>query len=282
MIDKQEILDLSGRTGLDPNIIEKDYVLGWVLSGISYNVNISDDWIFKGGTCLRKCFFETYRFSEDLDFTLINNDHLDEEFLVNSLKEVTNWIYEETGIESPPDLQRIELYNNLRGSISAEGKINYIGPMRRRGTVPRVKLDLMTDEVLVLEPISRRVYHPYSDEPGEGIDIKCYCYEEIFAEKLRALIERLRPRDLYDIIHIYRQEKRPNHTVVLDTLRKKCAFRGIEIPTFESLDSRPERQELESEWENMLAHQLRVLPKLDQFWKELLEVFNWLFGVVKR
>ena len=31
---------------------------------------ISETWVFKGGTCLKKCFFETYRFSEDLDFTL--------------------------------------------------------------------------------------------------------------------------------------------------------------------------------------------------------------------
>ncbi|HEY0410225.1 MAG TPA: nucleotidyl transferase AbiEii/AbiGii toxin family protein [Candidatus Dormibacteraeota bacterium] len=27
----------------------------------------------KGGTCLRKCYYETYRFSEDLDFTLVGH-----------------------------------------------------------------------------------------------------------------------------------------------------------------------------------------------------------------
>jgi predicted nucleotidyltransferase component of viral defense system len=44
--------------------------------------------VFKGGTCLKKCFFETYRFSEDLDFTIINPDHLHQELLVTIFKEV--------------------------------------------------------------------------------------------------------------------------------------------------------------------------------------------------
>ncbi len=34
MIDRQEILDLSREWGLRPDVVEKDYVLGWVLAGI--------------------------------------------------------------------------------------------------------------------------------------------------------------------------------------------------------------------------------------------------------
>lgn len=52
-----------------PTTVEKDYVLSWVLYGISQNLKLSE-WFFKGGTCLKKCYFETYRFSEDLDFTV--------------------------------------------------------------------------------------------------------------------------------------------------------------------------------------------------------------------
>jgi hypothetical protein len=32
---------------------------------------LSNQWVFKGGTCLKKCYIETYRFSEDLDFTVL-------------------------------------------------------------------------------------------------------------------------------------------------------------------------------------------------------------------
>ena len=43
--------------------------------------------VFKGGTCIKKCYFETYRFSEDLDFTLQDAEHLDEAFLAGVFEE---------------------------------------------------------------------------------------------------------------------------------------------------------------------------------------------------
>ncbi len=68
-------MDFARELSLDPNIVEKDYVLGWLLAGISSHPDLKSRWIFKGGTCLKKCFFETYRFSEDLDFTLVDPKH---------------------------------------------------------------------------------------------------------------------------------------------------------------------------------------------------------------
>jgi predicted nucleotidyltransferase component of viral defense system len=73
MITKQEIMDFSKEFNLRPDIIEKDYVLGWLLAGIATHPEIHSNWIFKGGTCLKKCYFETFRFSEDLDFTLVRD-----------------------------------------------------------------------------------------------------------------------------------------------------------------------------------------------------------------
>jgi predicted nucleotidyltransferase component of viral defense system len=64
VIDRQEIMDFSRELGLTANIIEKDYVLGWVLAGISNHPELGSSSIFKGGTCLKECYFETYRFSE--------------------------------------------------------------------------------------------------------------------------------------------------------------------------------------------------------------------------
>ena len=51
------------------DIFEKDYVLGWLLAGISAHKDLSQNLIFKGGTCLKKCHLETYHLSEDLDYT---------------------------------------------------------------------------------------------------------------------------------------------------------------------------------------------------------------------
>ena len=53
-------------------VIERDYVLAWFLTGLAGHP-LRDVLAFKGGTALRRCWFENYRFSEDLDFTLTKN-----------------------------------------------------------------------------------------------------------------------------------------------------------------------------------------------------------------
>lgn len=278
MIGRQEILDLSREFGLRPDIVEKDYMLGWLLAGISQNERIRDGWIFKGGTCLKKCYFETYRFSEDLDFTISAPELIDEPLLVDTFKKIAAWIYEKAGIEIPGEKIRFEAYENPGGRTYVDGRIYYKGLLGFRGELPRIKLDLTADEILVLNPIDREVHHPYSDSPAAGIHIKSYGYEEIFAEKFRALGERLRPRDLYDVVHLFRYDsKEQNRELILDTLKKKCEYKKITVPTFDSLQKSPERRELESEWENMLGHQVPALPIFLEYWKELPAIFEWLF-----
>jgi len=283
VIDRLEILEFARELGLTPEIVEKDYVLGWLLGGISNHPALQSTWLFKGGTCLKKCYFETYRFSEDLDFTLRNPEHLTQEFLDTTFPEVAGWIYERCGIEMPPDTITFEIYANPRGKLSVQGRIGYRGPLQRRGSIPRIKLDLTDDERIVLDPIWREVHHPYSDRPGDGIQAFCYRYEELFAEKIRALAERMRPRDLYDVIHLYRHDAAGcDRELVLQTLGEKCNFKGIPVPDADSLANSPERSELESEWENMLVHQLPVVPPLAHFFGELPRVFSWLVGILAR
>ncbi len=282
MISRQEIMDFSREFGLTANVVEKDYVLGWVLAGISSKAELGSSWTFKGGTCLKKCYFETYRFSEDLDFTIAGRRHMDQTFLLEAFYQVAGWIYETTGIEIPRETIRFDVYENPRGKLSVQGRIGYRGPMQPRGDIPRIRLDVTDDEIMVLEPVRREVHHPYSDRPDEGLHALCYSFEELFAEKIRALGERERPRDLYDVVLLYRRDSiRPDRAAILNTLREKCAFKGIALPTMEILESRPERAELEAEWENMLAHQLPALPPFEQFWNELPAVFEWLYRAVE-
>ena len=239
MIDRLEILELAGEVGLEPNVVEKDYVLGWILAGISEHPRTRESWVFKGGTCLKKCCFETYRFSEDLDFTLLEGSHVDEQILREMFNEIAPWIYDNSGIELPDASRTFEIYANPRGKKSAQGRIGYRGPLQRQGDPPRVRLDLTDDERLLRGGERRPVHHPYSDEPDDGIEVLSYCLEEVFAEKLRALVERERPRDLYDVIHLHRHELGADRISVYEILRAKCEFKGIAVPTFAALAASP-------------------------------------------
>ena len=278
MIDRRELMDLAQNLGLQPQVVEKDYVLGWLLAGIHANSELVDHWAFKGGTCLKKCYFETYRFSEDLDFTVTNEAHLDQTFLIRVFADISGWIYERSGIEIPADQLRFDVFRNRRDKLAAEGRVYYRGPIApRSGSLPRIKFDLTTDELLALPPVQRPVVHPYSDEPEGGIHARCYAYEEVFGEKVRALGERARPRDLYDVINLYRHDEfQPTPGAILDVLRRKCAFKGIQLPTVDSI--RAFHAELSGDWGTMLAHQLPALPPLEAFWDALPEFFAWLAG----
>ena len=277
MIAKQEIMALAAELQLQAHIVEKDYALGWFLAGIAAHPEIGPRWVFKGGTCLKKCYFETYRFSEDLDFTLQDVEHLDEAFLAGVFEEISEWVYDACGMQLPPETRKFEVFTNPRGTKSAQGRVGYRGPLGRAGDPPRIKLDLASDEVLVLDPVQRPVHHPYTDLPEDGIRVLCYPFEEVFAEKMRALAERQRPRDLYDVVHLYRrQDLQPDRTTVRSTLARKCEFKGIPVPTYASLSDRPERVAIEVEWEQMLAHQLPTCPPFEEFWRELPAVFEWL------
>ena len=277
MISRREIIDAASALSLLPQVVEKDYVLGWVLAGINQHPALAEGWIFKGGTCLKKCFFETYRFSEDLDFTLRDPAHIDPTFLTATFSEVAGWVYDRTGLELPPDLHTFEVYSNLRGNPSCQGKLSYRGPISpKSGGLPRIKLDLTADEHVAVAPVPISIFHPYSDAPDDGFQILAYTYEEAFAEKVRALSERTRPRDLYDVINLYRNEEaRPSPSVLLDVLRQKCEFKGIPTPSDTSALSR-HRDDLAGAWDHMLRRQLPALVPMQPFWDTLTELFTWL------
>lgn len=278
MIDRRELLQLAENLGLQPHVVEKDYVLGWLLAGIHANDALREHWVFKGGTCLKKCYFETYRFSEDLDFTVTDEAHLDPAFLGQVFSDISEWIYEQSGVEIPADRVRFDVYRNKRDRLAAEGRVYYRGPIAPRGgDLPRIKFDLTTDEVLALPPVDRPVVHPYSDRPDEGIQARCYAYEEVFGEKVRALGERARPRDLYDVINLFRHDEfHAEPQDILTVLQRKCDHKGIGLPTLTTITAF--REELSGDWQTMLAHQLPALPPLDAFWDALPEFFAWLAG----
>jgi predicted nucleotidyltransferase component of viral defense system len=284
VITNREIANAANEWRLRHDVVEKDYVLGWLLAGIS-NHPVTQHWAFKGGTCLRKCWFETYRFSEDLDFTVGSGD-LDPATLTATFADIAEWLRDTCGLELRIDERSFRPRKNRRGSPTIEGRIGFVGPLAAP-SVPKVKLDLTADEVIV-RPLERRpVFHPFSDVDASGhradhlADVLCYALPELMGEKLRALAERCRPRDLYDVVQTHRHPDLIGRArEVKAVLDQKCVHAGIDPPTLASMRATPFRAEIEAEWSNMLGHQLPFLPPFDDFWAELDDVFEWLAGAV--
>ncbi len=278
MIGHADIVERTREWGLREDVVEKDYVLGWLLWGIGSDPLLGQGWVFKGGTCLKKCYIETYRFSEDLDFTVLPGGPIRAEDLLPAVNEMLDRVAEASGIDFSAAEPRLR---ERPSGNSAEGRIYYRGPRVTPGPAS-VKLDLSADEPVVRPPVLRSIAHPFPDELPAPAQVRCYSFEEVFAEKIRAMAQRSRPRDLYDIVNLFRRpDLRLHSELIREVLGEKCAAKSIAVPTFDSLAASPFRGELESEWQNMLAHQLPVLPPFEHFWGELPDLFAWLEGTLQ-
>lgn len=275
MISRADLDERVGEWGLRHGVVEKDYVLGWLLWGIGSDELLGRTWAFKGGTSLHKCYVETYRFSEDLDFTVMPGGPVKAEDLQSVFSTVLERVADASGLNFR---QRPPLFKTHPSGKYTEGRVYYTGPLAAP-QVASVKLDLSASEQVVRPTVLRKIAHAYPDElPGEGT-VRCYSFEEVFGEKIRAMGERGRPRDLYDIVNLFRRRDSALDPASLSAvLAEKCQTKGVSIPTLDSIRASVTFADLETEWADMLAHQLPALPPIQGFWDELPNLFAWLAG----
>ncbi|MGH2758691.1 MAG: nucleotidyl transferase AbiEii/AbiGii toxin family protein [Actinomycetota bacterium] len=278
MITRADIVERVGEWQLAEEVIEKDYVLGWLLWGIGSHPVLGQSWVFKGGTCLKKCYIETHRFSEDLDFTVLPGGPYLPADVAPYVNEVLARVHDASGI----DFSAREPYLRLRpDNLSIEGRVYYIGP-RRTPQPARVKLDVTANEKVIRPPVLRDIGHSYPDSLPKPAHVRCYSFEELFAEKLRAMGQRGLPRDLYDIVNLFRRDDlRLYPELIRNALEEKCQAKSVAIPKASDFVDSPISGELEADWNLMLGHQLPVLPPLDQFLAELPTLFGWLDGTIE-
>ena len=79
MIDRDEIDDTAARLQVHVANVQRDYVHSWLLGELFAGSALGPRLVLKGGSCLRKCYFEAARFSSDLDLSTaerIDNEEL--------------------------------------------------------------------------------------------------------------------------------------------------------------------------------------------------------------
>lgn len=175
-------------------VLERDYSLSWFLIGLSHSP-LKDILLFKGGTCIKKCYVPGYRFSEDLDFTLAKE--IPFENIQKNLDIVFERIYQDSGIK-----MNFARYDRHSHENSYTFFLGYEGPLP--GTTGKeVKVDITIKEKVVFPVKEKPVlkgYEEYTDLPENNL-IRAYPLDEIATEKIVALLDiaRNEPRDLYDL-----------------------------------------------------------------------------------
>ena len=222
-------------TGIPWHVIERDYLLSWILAGISQVPALSDTLVFKGGTALRKCYFDDYRFSEDLDFTGLpttpRGDNME-----NSIREACE-IVQQRLLKEPVNIvcKRYKERRPHPGNQEAF-KIRARLPWHNY-PLTGIMVEITMDEKILRPQQRRKIIHHY-DEPLEA-EINTYSLEEVVAEKLRAVLQnvdrfkssrwvRPRARDYYDLWHILSARRDDmDFTDFSSFLRNKCSAKNI-------------------------------------------------------
>lgn len=244
MIKNAEIKEKAKEFEVPLSTVERDYVQNWMLKYLA-GLNL----IFKGGTCIRKIYFEEYRFSDDLDFTLLKET--DPETLKDEILNILESTHEESGIYFE---NKINLAENTNGyEIST-----YFQLAQRGSNLTKIKLDITKheNEPVLLPTEKRPIIHLYSDELES--EIKAYSLEEIVAEKIRSLFQRTRPRDLYDTWFLW---DKINIEKVIGILPEKFKLKEVEY-NLEEFQKR--RENYENSWKNSLNHQINPFPDFEE------------------
>lgn len=255
MIPDHEFRSIARLNGVPISSIERDYAQGWLLHALSGRLEMT----LKGGTGVRKVFLEGYRFSDDLDFTLLGEYGLDE--IQGELAEAVRAARRGSGIGFLDDVSVGEVSNGFSAAA-------YFRVLRSSGDPLRVKIDLtgFDREVVLLEPVMRPIIHPYSDALRS--DVLSYRLEEVFSEKVRALFERTRPRDLYDVWRL-----REFSLDVSDIIYRKFRFRDVAFDTDDLTNRKPD---FEGAWTSSLEHRLKEVPDFNPVFEEVMECLRIL------
>ena len=240
--------------------LERDYVIGWILKSIYEDDLLKSILIFKGGTALRKAYFGDYRFSIDLDFTAIKD--VDENTLKTRFEGIVKKSAEDSGISFP--YMEFEQTRDEYNEEAFEIKIPFIGPRQQRNSPPKIKVQITRYEKLFFKPEERALIHSYSDNKDCTAKLKVYSLEEIIGEKLRALHQRVRPRDLYDL-HYLLTTQNINKIRVCECFLKKCEHKKVDwnIDPFEKSD------DFKNAWNSSLQDLIINVPDFDDVVKHV-------------
>jgi predicted nucleotidyltransferase component of viral defense system len=226
MIDKPEIDAKADELGVHAANVQRDYVFGWLLSGIYRPENsLQPLLVLKGGNCFRKAYFEHTRFSNDLDFS--TQTELDVELLLRGLKQVCEFARYKSGVEFLVDESRLS-EKRLVDSDSRiyEARVYFKSFYGEEDARIRIDLDVKEYDRIFLPIQMRHLIHSYSDGPLCQGEVRCLKLEELLASKLKALLQRRHSPDLYDFVHAVFFQKTLNisRSEVLSTFLKQTIY----------------------------------------------------------
>jgi predicted nucleotidyltransferase component of viral defense system len=260
MIPLAEINRGVDRFKVPPETIEKDYVISWILFCLSKS-KIRDDFIFYGGTAIKRVYFEDHRFSEDID--LFSPGHFTQDYLLQELnvlkyaREEANLVLEVNRDNIIATKNRIQLF------------IRYEGYDEITGAVKEIRMDFVMDMNLYGGVANRKIIESYSDLRVQNETLSVMTLNTILANKLGLLMDLTRnePRDIFDIQFLLQRTHQFEFDFgqVCKVFREKYGF----SPSLSILMPCLRKDSLKANWNARLNKQVPELPNIQSVIKDI-------------
>jgi uncharacterized protein len=230
--------------GVSAAVVERDYVLAHIVAQLSQaKPDDGGHLIFKGGTALRFVHLVDFRYSADLDFSVVDGT---EDVAIASLAAVL------------AAAQQCAKLTHLALAQGAMTSIEYIGPLGA-AKPRRIKLDVSADEYV--ESVEQRIIRDVWPDLPEPRPFEIYSLDEIAAEKLRCVLQRVQCRDLYDLYRLS-DDVGVNLADVQPLFRRKAETKGLDPASFrERFEDRVARYK--SRWSTEMTEHLGDVPRFD-------------------
>ena len=290
MLLKTRLQNYKNRYAAQWEIIEQDYILSWILAGLVSIEELRKALVFKGGTCLRKCYFGDYRFSQDIDLSVMRNHENLKTSLHNHIEKAC--VLTESLIQNQGEGVYLQCSPYKEKRPHPKGQQAFLVQAKlpwHREFLTKVYIEVSFEEHVILSPSKRLIIHPYDE--SFDFSISSYDINEIVGEKIRALLQfskklhergwgRSRVRDYYDLWRILGFYKEDINMAALPALIvKKCAHKGIEFKKIEDIFDKKLMENAQEEWDFWLRDiVVPSLPNREDVFAELKLLLDEIFS----
>jgi predicted nucleotidyltransferase component of viral defense system len=168
---------------IEPLYIEQDLIISRVLVEIFNHPKLSSSLAFRGGTALYKLFITPpVRYSEDIDLVQIQAGGIGE--IMNAIKKIINPIL------------GIPKWKLSEGRATLIYKFH---PESNHETAAKLKIEINTREHFSILGFTTKPLSVVSRWFTGKTEIQTYHFNELLGTKLRALYQRRKSRDLFDM-----------------------------------------------------------------------------------
>lgn len=267
MISFAEINKTAAYFDVPADTVEKDYVIAWVLSCLAKSI-LMQNFIFYGGTAIKRIYFADHRFSEDID--LISCKKYNKDQIVHALNTL-EYARHQANLELQIDPTSIEV-----SSDKIQLSITYNGFEEIVGAPKIIQLDFSMHNELYGETVVQPIIASYSDLNNQTT-LPVMTLNTILANKLGLIMDLTRnePRDIYDVWFLLQR------TNLFDfNFKKICQIHKEKYsysPSKNNLLSRLNQPGFRKLWDIRLSHQLSSPPPIDRVIADITAQLNLLF-----